>query len=252
MREFASSRGYQRFAEAVRTRHRFIHGPEVSDFLGAVLDTSAARIHEVEAGHQFWRAQLGCRWKDTLYDGQTVSVPAPYDASRMKPVVGRATEGRVNSRGIPCLYLSNRKETAMSEVRPWLEAYISMALFQLRKPQRIVDCSQNHSADPLSHMYLGEPDPQKREAAVWTFIDRAFAEPARRDDDSAEYVPTQTLAELFRLNGFDGIAYKSVFGSDGYSVALFDLNAADPISYSLFKVKGVEFSFTEVPEEDYR
>ena len=35
-------------------------------------------------------------------------------------------------------------------------------------------------------------------------------------DDAAHYIPTQVIAELFKREGCDGIAYKSVFG-DGPS-----------------------------------
>ena len=45
-------------------------------------------------------------------------------------------------------------------------------------------------------------------------------------DDRADYAATQIVAELFRQNGFDGIAYRSSSGP-GHNIALFDLNAAN-------------------------
>jgi len=38
------------------------------------------------------------------------------------------------------------------------------------------------------------------------------------------YVPTQMLAEAFRIKGFDGIQYKSHLG-DGMNIVVFDLSA---------------------------
>ena len=64
-------------------------------------------------------------------------------------------------------------------------------------------------------------------------------------DEIAEYVSTQILAELFKREGFDGVAYKSNFGEDGYNVALFDLDAADLINCFLFEVKKIEMEFEE-------
>ncbi len=84
----------------------------------------------------------------------------------------------------------------------------------------------------------------KREA-VWAHIDRAFARPMTGQDGIAEYVSTQIIAELFKREGFDGVAYKSNFGEDGYNVALFDLNAADLINCFLSEVTKVEMAFEE-------
>ena len=52
----------------------------------------------------------------------------------MKPLGGRATDGRANPRGIPCLYLATTKETAMSEVRPWIGSYVSAGQFEPSAP----------------------------------------------------------------------------------------------------------------------
>jgi hypothetical protein len=41
--------------------------------------------------------------------------------------------------------------------------------------------------------------------AVWKDIDRALAQPVTDDHDTADYVPTQVLAEAFREHGFDGV-----------------------------------------------
>ena len=75
---------------------------------------------------------------------------------------------------------------------------------------------------PYAHQLTGE----ERTLAVWRDIDRAFSEPVTDSDDHADYATTQLIAELFRKNGFDGIAYRSALGQ-GHNVALFDLNAAD-------------------------
>jgi hypothetical protein len=66
-----------------------------------------------------------------------------------------------------------------------------------------------------------------------------------RTDDTSEYAATQTIAELFRNEGYDGIAYKSAFGEDGYSVALFDLDSARQLDGAVFKTKSVAFTFEE-------
>ena len=41
-----------------------------------------------------------------------------------------------------------------------------------------------------------------------------------------DYVPTQVIAELYKSEGYDGIAYKRAFGDDGYNIAVFNLDDA--------------------------
>ena len=60
----------------------------------------------------------------------------------------------------------------------------------------------------------------------------------------ADYVPTQIIAELFKVSGFDGIAYRSSLGH-GHNIALFDLDAAKLINCFLFEVKKITFDFAE-------
>jgi len=106
----------------------------------------------------------------------------------------------------------------------------------------LLDCSVEKNS--RFKIYFEEPDVEEREKAVWNDIDRAFSEPVTTSQSTADYAATQILSELFKREGYDGIAYKSNLGS-GFNVALFDLNAADIINCFLYKVKSVEFAFDE-------
>ena len=244
MNEFKSWRSYRNFANRVRRKARYIRTPEDEDFLCEVLRTSASRIRDVPTGTGMWRAQLGHAWKPH-YEGDrhVADLPAAYLPARMKPLPGRATEGRANPKGIPVLYLSTRKKTAMSEVRPWLGSLVSCAHFTTTRDLKIVDFSIHHDSGFV--LYFSEPDASKREEAIWRQIDRAFSEPTMAADDTADYVPTQVIAELFRNEGYDGIAYKSAFGKKGYNVVLFDPDDAELTSCTLFEAKSLRFGFEQ-------
>src|SRR6516162_10002096 len=90
------------------------------------------------------------------------------------------------------------------------------------------------------------PTPEEIEKAVWSDIDDAFAEPMTRSDDSADYVATQILSELFKREGFGGVVYKSNFGEKGYNIALFDIEAADLINCALYQVDSVDIKFSQM------
>lgn len=120
---------------------------------------------------------------------------------------------------------------------------VSLAVFRVERDLKIVDCTKDVN---WQRIYLeGEPSAAERDRAVWSSIARAFREPVSRDDDVAEYSPTQIIAELFKSKGFDGVAYRSAFGEDRFNVALFDLNAATLVTCSLVEIKGVDLEFKE-------
>ena len=248
--EFPSWRSYWNFARSVGREYRYIRPPEVEAFLATVLATSAARKVDIPKGSLFWRAQVGHDWRPMGEDTDD-EIPSAYSRSRMKPLEGRASDGRANPRGIPSLYLATTKEAAMSEVRPWMGSYVSCGQFRINRPLTVIDCGRRPDANPLffsvkDGMY--EPSVEERTEAVWAHIDRAFAEPMTRSDDQADYAATQILAELFKHAGADGVVYKSNFGEDGFNIALFDPSAADLINCGLFEVKGVQLTFREADQ----
>lgn len=240
---FKSWNSYWTFSHKVRHGSRYIHSADVKDFLSNVLITSKERVSVIEAGSVFWRSQLGNDRRPVFQDGEEIAEePAPFSPERMKPVQYAASEGRANPKGIPYLYLATDKETAMSEVRPWLGSNISVGQFNTVKELRLIDCSVNHAKGGF--FYFEEPGEKEKDFAVWAHIDRAFSEPVTLSDKSSDYVPTQIIAELFKSEGFDGVVYKSAL-SDGFNLVLFDINAANIVNCFLYEAKEIRFSFSE-------
>jgi RES domain len=243
---FTSCGGYVRFKHVVCSELRYLHPPDVEDFLATVLVTAKNREEKLKSGTLFWRAQLGHDHREISSSPDlTVMVPCPYAPARMKPLVDRAKEGRASPKGIPALYVATERNTALYEVRPWLGSVISIAQFVLNRNLCIVDCSQGSAGVPLWPRYMTEPPPDERERSVWTDIDLGFAEPVDRTDDVADYAPTQIIAELFKREGYDGIKYRSALSATGHNVTLFDVGAADvdPTSCALFVPEKINFEF---------
>jgi RES domain-containing protein len=103
-----------RFESSRRTR--FIRSEKSERFLRAVSDTCSDRTIELNMDRIFWRAQLGHDWQ--LEEQIAEEIRAPFGRERMKPLADRAFEGRINLKGVPCLYGATTRQTAMSEVRP--------------------------------------------------------------------------------------------------------------------------------------
>lgn len=229
------------FAYAVQHTSRFVHDKSVTAFLDTLFETSKHRHRKISCDKYVWRAQLGATTQDMVQDDVEYTEPVPYPAERMKPLPRMANEGRVNPKGIPCLYVANDKDTAMSEVRPWVASTVSLAQLKLNRDVTLVDFSVEHdrSGGPF---FFEEPTPKKREKAVWAQVDSAFSKPVTTDHSTAEYVPTQVISEFFKKKGLDGVVYKSQLGP-GFNIALFDLGVADLVNCALYSVKSIAFNF---------
>jgi hypothetical protein len=241
MREFESPSSYQDFAYSVTHHSRYVRTDQKREFLEAILDTAQPKVEMIGKPKVLFRAQLGNRWRDKIPERGEIDdfeqVVLPFSAKRMLPLSDRAHEGRANPKGIPVVYAATNANTAIAEVRPWVGSYVSVAALRPRKELRVVNCALNN---PRRILYSGSDlNPTDRSNEVWHNVNEAFSRPVSRNDDQADYVPTQIIAELFRLNGFDGIAYESSLGA-GHNLALFDLNSVRVAKSLVFRIEEVE------------
>lgn len=249
MPEFRTCRAYSNFADSVAHERRFTLSPELEEFLQTLLATSEQRTKTIPFGKLLYRAQKGCSvWEAVdAEDGYTPSIECPWPPDRMKPRKGQATEGRANPKGIAYLYTATDQATAIAEMRPYVGSLVSVAELYTARDLRVLNCV---SDDRDRKIYLGEQSPDTRERLVWQDIDRAFARPVSREDDSiCEYAPTQILAEHVRQHGFAGIEFRSSLGP-GRNLVLFDLDSVrvgDCCLVRIGRVK-VDFEIVEVPE----
>lgn len=246
---FNSQNAFREFDRSVRKAFRYARTPEQVSFLEAVATTSVNRVHNLPVGAHFFRAQLGHGWRpEEIAPGHTEEFPSAHGRKRMIPDERFVGDGRVNAKGIVCLYLSTKEETAALEVRPLIGSYVSIAQFRIVRDLRIVDCSEKLIGNLVRYTKT-DWNADEIEQQVWTDINDAFSEPAERSDAGLTYVSTQIIAETLRLQGYDGIAYKSGYGEDGYNVALFDLKAAELRSCGLHQVRKmrVELSMADNP-----
>ncbi len=242
MSDFQSWRSYADFARSVKSQARYVRTSSVEQFLSTVKETGQTRIQVLKQGSIVWRAQRGHNWEPIEVDGERVDEAAvPHPLSRMTPRPNLAVEGRANPKGIPYLYTSTNLETALGEVRPWVGSFVSVAEFKTTREMRIINCTTDRKK---YRYYFQEPTSEKREEAVWLAIDAAFATPVTLNEEVADYVPTQIIAELFKSDGCDGLACRSSLGS-GYNIVLFDLGSAELMNCRLFDVQRIHFEFKE-------
>lgn len=249
MSGFNTRFAYWKFAQEVRLNNRYIFLAETKKFLKAFKDMASKQVVEMERGFTLCRAQLGNDFRP-LYaeDIEVDAIPCALSQNRMKPLSDKAKEGRANPKGIPYLYLSNNIETAIAECRPWLGQLASVGIFEIVRDLKLVQLIAERKEPSL--IYLSEPSQEEINKLVWEDINAAFSEPVSPDDSTADYAPTQILAEVLKRAGNDGIIYKSKLGQ-GYNIVLFNINDAQLKSCSLYKCKKIDYNFEETESPYY-
>ena len=81
-------------------------------------------------------------------------------------------------------------------------------------------------------------------------MNEGFSEPVTPTDNTADYAPTQVLAEAFRSHGYDGVIYRSMLGP-GKNIAIFDLGNAELVNCTLHRVTTVKFEFSQADNTSY-
>jgi hypothetical protein len=237
---FSSADAFDEFACSVRYELRYVRTAAQEKFLAAVIATAKVVPVKADPEYRLWRAQSGPEVR-----GDEVPHAHPPERMKPRPEIAR-TDGRVNPRGIACLYLATCKKTATLEVRPLIGSYVSLGQFKVLRDIRVVDCTLGMDIDAKRRRKT-RTTPEDPETTVWLAINDAFSKPVERGDSSLDYVPTQILAETFKRHEFDGVAYKSSYGEEGLNVALFDIDAADLVEPpTLYRIKDVSIEMEGV------
>jgi len=194
----------------------------------------------LRAGTIFSRARPGF----TLDENQE---RLPWSGTEIgAPPADKANAGRANVEGQVVLYVADEEKTAVSEVRPALGYYVSVANLILNRDCRALDLTKD----------LPEVNPFAGESIGWHIeirdllnrLGEEMSRPLERADDKTLYVPCQRLADYIRENGYDGIRYPSALNPGGSSIVFFDPQIADAGDVKLVKVTEVKFEY-EVDDE---
>jgi len=250
MSDFDSINAYWGFVRTVRCERRFIFDGKAGKFLAAARAASKSRARSIKVGHRFFRAQLGSDFvvrpteDGEDHCGGEEEVPLPE--ARLIPKPQYITRGgRANPPGFAYLYLATDEKTALAEMRPGVGESLTVALFEIQRDVKLVVCQPG--PDNLGEVIFEEkPLPEMVDNYVWNEIGRAFAQPVRQGDRENAYLPTQVLAEAFKAEGFDGLAYQSGL-ERGRNVLLFDVSIAKLVKRYVYTLKKVRYDFEAAP-----
>ncbi|WP_372808116.1 RES family NAD+ phosphorylase [Pontiella sp.] len=212
---------YQTFADKVVNKSRFVLDEESKKFRAFLQDSARKRKRPVGQDQQLVRARKG-------HAGIENSFFQPYPIEQMlAPPPDKASEGRINPKGIPCFYAADSIETAVSEMRPWIGELISVAFFRPFATLSAIDLT-NDIESPLALKICMRKElpasPAEIETQLWSELNHAFSQPVSNTTEVAEYAPTQIISEWLKSWGYDGVVYKSSIHTDGKNYAFFNAN----------------------------
>jgi RES domain len=246
MRKAKPMDSFWQFAAKVRSERRWIFDKRTSAFIAAVRAASKSRERLLKPGLKLWRAQRGSALGVWPGDESGFEAEHPLPKKRMIPDSNFAREGgRANPPGLPYLYLASNEGVALAEMRPWIGESVTLGLFRVQKSLKIVVCKAPGEVKQDSD-FVENPSAKNIESDVWNDISRAFSRPIDRGDMAFSYVPTQILAEAFKAEAFDGIAYGSSLAT-GNNFVLFDVHAAKLVTRFLYTLKRVRYEFSAAP-----
>lgn len=214
---------------------------EILDFFDELC--AKGSVHQASKGKLYYRARKIKPEDIWQKDDSQTNFYGHKKEDCLGPPPSKAIPGRANPKFISCLYLAEDEYTALAEVRPTRNEYISISEIRTIKDLKLFDFKYRSDSVNGSH-YLKQ---------ILTWLSFSFSAPVNEEEDEIDYIPTQYLAEYIKLKGFDGLRYASSLAQNGVNVALFDETKVEAISSKVFQVQSVLYmAIQEVPADKER
>lgn len=152
------------------------------------------------------------------------------------PPKEKATDGRANSRGIPCLYLANNEETASKEIRASLHDKLTIGKFVPNRDLKIINLMD---IDKISPFGMTNPQFLHVNKLHLKRIGKELSKTLRSNSSNLEYLPTQYISDFIKSLGYDGIKYKSTLNPEGYNLAIFDINSFEVVEVKNYTIDSI-------------
>lgn len=157
------------------------------------------------------------------------------------PPPNKASAGRTNSEGIPCLYLSADELTTYHEVRARMFDHITVGKFTNVEDLTIVDLTNLDNITPFADEEL-DVSWYAVNIEIIKKIAYEISKPMRSFDNVLDYIPTQYVADYIKSLGYDGIKFKSTINKGGINYAFFDSTRLECIGFDTREIAGLEYN----------
>lgn len=227
---FLGNGGWKKFSEDIKYRSRY--GSQIVN-----IENFNKIMRALEVPHDkskpLYRARI---WNSN-------GLPAPKEMK--EPPRERTEAGRMNPKGITCLYVADNPKTAICEKRPSLKDAVAIATLIPRKELRIVDLSLIDHISPLMDI---ENEILLANQNDLRILKGELLRPQKSGDSEIDYVPTQYISDLIRAESYDGLGYASVMHEGGNNVACFGScdNLFEIDSIKKYEISRVDYEYCEL------
>ena len=223
--------------EHLRHKNRFSLPKKLENIVDAFVEAYINSPTTIKKGEIIWRARANNYGRKDSYDISSMGAPPS----------GASSAGRINPQGISYLYCAFAEETAISEIRPWKGADISVGEFETTEEVMAVDLSARPKDTPTSN--LEDINKKVFTQLVSSIINSHYFSAPAHDHDALAYLASQYISERFKSNGIQAILYPSALHGTGKNVAFFSPNVTKCNSVNLFKIDNVKYYFTKKPNK---
>ena len=138
------------------------------------------------------------------------------------------------------LYVATTIDTAISEVRPWKGAEISVAEAIVTKPLILI------SLKPANEMFtIDEGRNSAKDLLDSLIVGMLYFSSPNHAADTLAYLPTQYIAQKIRGLSIDGVLYPSALSDSGENIGLFDPASCEIRRVIKYKVENVIYSHAQ-------
>ena len=221
---------WDKFRHDIQSRARFFNErakEALTEIFGDLYEHKTT-----SAGSLFWEAgpgdSEGFFWRAcNALSEEHLKVILESPASEIGPPPSEsALSGRMNPIGIPVFYGALDKSTCVSEIRPPVGSYVVLGKFELRRKVILLDLDALEKIRVNVSYFDSEYSIRRARAAFLRHLVGEVSRPVMPQDENAEYIATQTVAEFLanvvspRLDGI--VFWSSQTGSVGRNVVLFN------------------------------
>lgn len=154
--------------------------------------------------------------------------------------------GRANPSGIPYLYLSDKKDTILYEIRASYLDEVSVASFQLKR-NLSQDIIISDFTEIPSLYSPNEVNQRIKSTLLKQLISRDLSKPIRRYDSELDYIPTQFICEFIKVfTNVHGIKYRSSLHKTGNNIVIFNQDIMECTKVEKVQVSKVSISSKKI------
>lgn len=224
---------WENFEEDIKYNNRFHSTMTNEEILMRFFEATTIELKE---GSEFYRARISG-------DGSPIS----SDHMGAAPS-GIASPGRLNASGIGYLYLCERYDVAVAEIKSSLNDVCTVAKFKTLSKLTLVDLSQ---ISKLSIFQFDNKEQYLMNYEILNKLDDSMRRLSSNERSEIGYVPTEYISDLIKymtINGkrIDGIKYISTIDDETLDIVLFDENKAQQLKNELTSYQVRKINYTDL------